>query len=1104
VICPNCARELQGEFQFCPFCGSSLAEAPERPAREERKVVTVLFADLVGFTARSETLDPEDVRALLAPYHAHLRSELERFGGTVEKFIGDAVMALFGAPAAHEDDPERAVRAALAIRDWAREQGDELQVRVAVNTGEALVSLDARPSEGEAMAAGDVVNTAARLQAAAPLNGILVGEQTYRATSEGFDYREAEPVVGKGKSEPIPVWEALEARSRFGVDVSRRADTPLVGRGRELELLVSTLARAREERSPQLVTLVGVPGIGKSRLVLELFRAVEEDAEFVRWRQGRSLPYGEGVTFWALAEIVKAEAGILENDMPEEAEEKLVRAVAQLGSDASERQWLERHLRPLAGVAEEEPTGAEEGVAAWRRFLEALAEERPLVLVFEDLHWADASLLEFVDQLVERVSGVPLLVLATARPELLQRRPGWGGGKANALSISLSPLSDEDTARLVQALLERPLLDAQTQEALLGRAGGNPLYAEQYARVLLERGDLSELPETVQGIIAARLDALSEDEKRLLQDAAVVGKVFWLGAVEAVGSVTRTQAEELLFALERKEFLGRSRVSSVAGESEFVFRHLLIRDIAYGQIPRAARSLKHRHAAAWIESLGRPEDQAEMLAHHYLEALELAEVAGLDSAVLGESARHALRDAGDRASSLYALDAAERLYDAALRLWPEDDPDRAQLLFRRAAPVRNLDGGDPERLAEARDALLAAGDAPKAAEAEMLLSMGFWMLGRRELGEEHAERAAALVADAPPSRSSAWVLARMASRASIEGDNTRAIELASEARALADGLGWEEGVSEALTLIGLQRVYLGDRRGLDDLERGIEMARNAGAFSVLLRAHNTLAVAYQVLGDLDAGYAARLDGARLAKQIGSPTDSRWFQGVLADHHYRRGEWDEALQLADEYLGAVEGGSPHYNAFQDWVIRAQMRVARGDFAGAMRDAESGLATGRAIADPQAVYFVLPACAHIFFLAGEHDRAVPLVRELIEALESGVHVQFAVINFPLFASAARQLGLEQEVLAALADYAATPWTEAVRAYGQHDFAVAAEILHRIGTRPDEAEARLRAAEELVAQGRRAEADEQLQQALAFYRSVGATRYVRECEALLPASA
>ena len=1075
-----------------------------RPPREERKVVTVLFADLVGFTARSEKLDPEDVRAVLAPYHAHLRSELERFGGTVEKFIGDAVMALFGAPTAHEDDPERAVRAALAIRDWAREQAEELQVRIAVNTGEALIALDARPSEGEGMAAGDVVNTAARLQAAAPLNGVLVGEQTYRATSEVFDYREAEPVVGKGKAEPITVWEALEARSRFGVEVSRRADTPLVGRGRELELLVSTLARVRESRSPQLVTLIGVPGIGKSRLVLELLRTVEEDPEFVTWRQGRSLPYGEGVTFWALAEIVKAEAGILENDAPEQAEAKLARAIGRLSSDATERQWLERHLRPLAGLADEEPTGAAEAFGAWRRFLEALAEERPLVLVFEDLHWADADLLEFVDQLVERVSGVPLLVLGTARPELLQRRPGWGGGKPNALSISLSPLGDEETARLVQALLERPLLDAQTQEALLARAEGNPLYAEQYARILLEGGDVTELPETVQGIIAARLDSLSEDEKQLLQDAAVVGKVFWLGAVEAVGSPGREEADELLYGLERKEFVRRSRASSVAGESEYAFRHLLIRDIAYSQIPRATRSLKHQNAAAWIESLGRPEDQAEMLAHHYLEALELAEVAGLDAEALGDSARLALRDAGDRAASLYALEAAERLYDAALRLWPENDPDRAQLLFRRAAPIRSLDGGDPERLAEALEALLAVGDRAKAAEAEMLLSMSFWMAGKRELGEQHNERSAKLLVDTPPSRSRAWVLTRMASRASITGDNRAAMELVSQGRALAEELDWEEGLSDALSLLGLVRIYLGDRGGLEDLERGVEIGRSTGAYGSLLRAYNGLAVAHQTLGSLDAGYEARREGARLAEQVASPGQVRWFKGVLSDHHYRRGEWDVALRMADEFLGLVESGSPHYNAFQDWAIRSLIRLARGDSAGAARDAESSLEHGRTVADPQAVYFVLPACAYVFACTGERERAVPLVRELIDALSRGVDVQFAVINLPVCAAVSRRLGVLDELVGALVGYLETPWTDAVRAYGSGDFAGAAEILRRIGTKPDEAEARLRAAEQFVAEGRRVEADEQLQQALDFYRSVGATRYVAECELLLPASA
>jgi class 3 adenylate cyclase len=1104
VNCPSCGKELEGEIAFCPYCGARLADAPARAGREERKVVTVLFADLVGFTARSEELDPEDVRALLAPYHAHLRSELERFGGTVEKFIGDAVMALFGAPVAHEDDPERAVRAALAIRDWAREQGEELQLRVAVNSGEALVTLDARPSEGEAMAAGDVVNTAARLQAAAPLNGVLVGEQTYRATAEVFDYREAEAVQGKGKSEPVAVWEPLEARSRFGVDVSRRADTPLVGRGRELELLRSTLARVREERSPQLVTLVGVPGIGKSRLVLELLRAVDEDPELVRWRQGRSLPYGEGVTFWALAEIVKAEAGILENDAPADVEEKLDGAIAQLTVDASERQWLERHLRPLVGVAEEEPAGAAESVAAWRRFLELLAEERPLVLVFEDLHWADAELLEFVDQLVERVGGVPMLVLVTARPELLQRRQGWGGGKPNALSISLSPLRDEDTARLVGALLERPLLEAHTQEELLARAGGNPLYAEQYARILLDGGDVSALPETVQGIIAARLDSLSEEEKRLLQDAAVVGKVFWLGAVEAVDGLSQHEAEDLLHTLERKEFVQRSRASSVAGESEYVFRHLLIRDIAYTQIPRAARSLKHRHAAAWIESLGRPEDQAEMLAHHYLEALELAEVAGLDASGLGESARLALRDAGDRAAGLYALDAAERLYDAALRLWPEDDPERAQLLFRRAAPVRSLDGGDAERLAEARDALVAAGDRMRAAEAEMLLSLTFWMEGKRELGDEHGQRAAALVEGAPVSRSSAWVILRMASRASLVGDNERAMELASQGRALAEELDWDEGLCDALALHGLGRVHVGDAAGLEDIARGVEIGKRAGAYGALLRAYNTLAVAHQILGDLDAGYEARREGGRLAEQIGSANLVRWFDGVLIDHHYRRGDWDEAKRMADEFLAEVEAGSPHYNAWQDWVVRALIRLARGDTAGAVRDAESALELGRAVADPQAVYFVLPACAYVFARAGERERAIPPARELVDAVKRGVHVQFAVINFPIFAAVARDLGLLEEVVDALTGYLETPWTDVVRSYGAGNFVAAAEILRRIGTRPDEAEARLRAAEQLAAEGRRAEADEQLQQALAFYRSVGARRYIGECEALLPASA
>jgi class 3 adenylate cyclase len=602
-----------------------------RETRKERKVVSCLFADLVGFTARAESLDPEDVEAILRPYHERLRSELERRGGTVEKFIGDAVMALFGAPTAHEDDPERAVRAALAIRDWAREEG-ELEVRIGITTGEALVLLGARPEAGEGMASGDVVNTASRLQSAASTNGILVDETTYRATQSVIDYAESESVEAKGKTDPVPVWEPREARSRFGAEIAEPR-TPLVGRERERELLASALDRAQDERSVQLVTLVGVPGIGKSRLVAELFQLISDSPELVTWRQGRSLLYGEGVTYWALGEMVKNQAGILETDTAEQAAEKLHAEVARLFVDEAEARSVETKLGLLVGLegkVEEPEDKRAETFYAWRRFFEELADQRPAVLVFEDLHWADDDLLDFVDHLVDWATDVPLLCVCTVRPELLERRPTWGGGKPNASTISLSPLSDEQTARLIGVLLEQALVPAEQQAALLARAGGNPLYAEQFARMSAERGDGDELllPETVQGIIAARLDGLEPEEKALLQDAAVIGKVFWAGALAQMDGRDRAAVEQTLHALARKEFVRRQRRPSVEGESEYSFQHLLVRDVAYGQIPRAARSDKHRAVAEWVSALGRTEEHSEVVAHHYLQAIEYGRVAG--------------------------------------------------------------------------------------------------------------------------------------------------------------------------------------------------------------------------------------------------------------------------------------------------------------------------------------------------------------------------------------------------------------------------------------------------------------------------------------------
>ena len=459
------------------------------------------------------------------------------------------------------------------------------------------------------------------------------------------------------------------------------------------------------------MTLVGVPGIGKSRLVHELRQVVQDDPELITWRQGRCLAYGDGVTLWALGEIVKAQAGIHEQDQPAEAAEKIGRAVDELLTDVADASWVRSNLLALVGLGGESELGEDRGgqaFAAWRLFFEAMAERRPLVLVFEDLHWADESLLDFIDELVDWVTDVPLLVVATSRPELLERRPGWGGGKLNATTLAVTPLSDEETARLIAGLLDRPVLDANAQQVLLERAGGNPLYAEQFSELFLEQGSTDELPlpETLQGIIAARLDGLTLDEKELLRDASVIGKVFWVGALGRDGD-----AAAILHALERKGFVRRQRRTSVEGETELAFAHALVRDVAYGQISRPDRVEKHSYVARWIESLGRPDDHAEMLAHHWRSSLELAQVSGKETPELVDATRSALRDAGDRAVALNAFGRAEAYYGEALAIWPDDAPDRADLMFRRAHALYIAADERRERaLDDARDALLAVGD----------------------------------------------------------------------------------------------------------------------------------------------------------------------------------------------------------------------------------------------------------------------------------------------------------------------------------------------------------------------------------------------------------
>jgi class 3 adenylate cyclase/tetratricopeptide (TPR) repeat protein len=847
--CPSCGKENPEGFAFCGHCGAELGE-PAPALLEERKVVSILFCDLVGFTAASETQDPEDVRARLRSYHARLRHEIERYGGTVEKFVGDAVMAAFGAPASHEDDAERAVRAGLSILDAIAGLNEaepelDLKVRVGINTGEAVVAVGANPERGEGLVAGDVVNTAARIQSAAPVNGVAVAEQTYRTTSHIFEYEPLELVSVKGKAEPLALWQAKAIRIRYGTDFHEHA-TPFVGRELEKPLLIGIFERAMQRRSVQLVTVIGEPGVGKSRMVAELFSYMHAKVEIVRWRQGRCLPYGEGITFWALGEIVKREAAILESDSSEVALQKLE---AALSPDTPERQWLIQRLAPLVGVETGAPAERQESFTAWRRYLEGLAAGRETVLVFEDLHWADEALLDFIEHLAEWAEDVPLLIICSARPELYERRPGWAAGQRNAHTINLSPLSDEETAELVSSLIAATLLTPELEHAILEQAGGNPLYAEEFVRLLADRGLAAgemTLPETVQALIAARLDTLPPERKSLLQDAAVIGKVFWASAVAEMGGLDQGEVEVALHELARKELVRPARTSSMEGESEYSFWHLLVRDVAYGQIPRAQRSRRHRAAAEWIERKAgeRMEDLAEVLAYHYVQALELAQATGDSSEAdsLAAPARRFLALAGERALGLDTAQAEARLA-RALELTAAHDPERAHILVRWADAA--FQAGRPREAAEAIDESLATlrsrGDTEAAARALQLRSNVALRLGDGRHVALAAE-AAELLEQGIPGPALVAAYANLANSLSIAGSYSDAIAAAEQAVEVAQAHGLPEP-ARAISYRGFARFYLGDRGGLAEMERALDLLLDQGAGQHAASVQNNLALA---------------------------------------------------------------------------------------------------------------------------------------------------------------------------------------------------------------------------------------------------------------------
>jgi class 3 adenylate cyclase/tetratricopeptide (TPR) repeat protein len=1105
--CPACGEIVALELAFCTRCGSAMAPGEiVQPILEERKVVSVLFADLVGFTGRAESLDPEDVRRMLAPYHGRVKAELESYGGTVEKFIGDAVVALFGAPLSHEDDPERAVRAAVAARDAladlnAADPTLGLHVRIGVTTGEAMIALTARPKEGEGMATGDVVNTCSRLQAAAPVDGILVDEATYRATASAIEYREAEPVQAKGKTEPVRVWEVVALKTRLGVDIAFKGGAELVGRQEELKLLRDAVARSERERSPQLVTLVGAPGMGKSRLVFELWSAVQSDpAAFVYWRQGRSLPYGEGVSFWALGEMVKAQAGILESDESEAAEEKLRAAVVTAIPDEPEARWVLEHLRPLVGLGgpgQDSGDRRREAFGAWRRLFEALAEQRPLVLIFEDIHWADEGLLDFVDHLVDWASGVPILVVCTARPELLERRPGWGGGKRSALTVSLAPLTDEETEQLIGALLAHKTAGDGRTEELLAKAGGNPLYAEEYARMLAEPGARAglPLPETVQGMIAARLDTLAPEEKALVQDAAVVGKIFWVGALAAVSDRPREDVDEGLLRLERKEFVRRERRSSVAGEAAYVFRHILVRDVAYSQIPRPRRAETHRIAAEWLEGLAgdRAEDLADLIAHHYLSALQFARAVGRGLEDLPDRARQALLEAGDRALALFAYAAAVRFYREALASWPEDDPERPRLLLRYGQALLRAEAAGSDALAEAATGLLDAGELELAAEAEVLLGELLMIgQGRREDAASHFEHAASLLTDEPASRAKVRVLATRASFHLAVDEAEQALGTAGEALEMALELELDELRAHTLSTLGFSRVMTGDLEGLRDLRQSVAVAAAANSPQAA-RGYNNLASVTADLGDLPKAFGLYAESRRVAERFGDAIALRWLDVERMLEYYWCGRWDQALTLGKELCDGED--APPLHQVDVLLVGAKVTLARQGADRALESGEKALELARIVGAPQIVYPRLAFQAHALVTAGRHEEGAECANECLALwLDHGQGASLPSYWLPDLTFALVDLGLGRNLLeAASRARTHTRWLEAALCAGRGDWQGAARVYARIGSLPDEAQARLRAATALAAADRAAEAEQELHSASAFYRGVEAAASV-----------
>jgi class 3 adenylate cyclase/tetratricopeptide (TPR) repeat protein len=942
--CPNCSTSHAPGQKFCMECGASLtgapAPAPLAPAApvrrpvpnsalpEERRWVTVLFADISGYTAMAERMDAELVKAMVDRCLRRLGQEVDRFGGTVDKYIGDNVMAIFGAPVAHEDDAERAVRAALAMQSAIGEIDPELQLRVGLNTGDVLAGSVA---EGGYTVIGDTVNVAARLQAAAEVGSITVGERTVRATRDAVEYRELEPLELKGKSEPVAAWQAVGLVTA----TPRRpelAAAPFVGRIHELDLLESLYGRVLREQRAHLVTVIGQAGVGKSRILREIASRLAARELSPALRVGHCLPYGSGVVYWALGEIVRSEASIVDTDSAGSAWRKLCRYVEDLRDEPADEPGIQsQRMAALIGrlVGIESPPEAtqfesqdperlrESFFSAVRFGIEARARRQPTVLVFEDIHWADHGMLDLIEHLARWVRA-PLLILCLARDELLERRPDWGGGRRDATSIFLEPLSPDESRQLVSALMPERADTAPVVQVVAERAGGNPFFAEEMVRRLNEEGTetADTLPDTVHALLAARLDSLEPIERQVVQQAAVVGQTFWEGTLVPVAQEAGADLPEVLASLHEKDIL-MPLPGSDAGlgdEREMAFKHVLIRDVAYGMLPKAVRCRKHFQVGNFLEERAgdRADEMANLLAEHYWRAAVLGDEAGLatdELAPVHRKALHFLEVAGDTATSLFSNAEAVDRYAAARGIRCPHDPAAVARIGEKQGDVALRMGHVDEAVevwTECLEYQRGQEELERVGDLHRKIGAALWHKGETRQAIEHYQKGINLLKDGPPCLELVRLYEEAASLYMHTGDNMLAIYAAEKALRLAERLGETRAASRAHGIFGRVFGRIGDTaKARENLEKSVDLARGSD-HAETIRALLTLGYHLEVSeADYAAAEKAYSEGLKLAERTGDLPSLVELHSALALIAAYRADWTAAARSTEASVEVAE-------------------------------------------------------------------------------------------------------------------------------------------------------------------------------------------------------